>query len=281
MLRRTFFIALLLMSTCLVFAGQAQVSLWSTANSGVLLQSGETRILVDGLFRPHPEWEGFTFASLDSLQLSTAQLDDGLFANIDLILATHVHRDHFHPEEVASFLRKNQETIFVGNNQLVESVLENDVNSPQISSRLIQPESSGSISSYAISGVKLTFVPISHAGEPYQWIANDAIVIELGGLRILHLGDANPDPKLFSYFVENPQTIDLVIAPYWFLLQAPQSEQTGKQIVTEILAAKRVMAVHLPPDPERISLYSQMLSEAYLDVIVASDLLRKIDFGQY
>ncbi len=278
MFQKTIFIAVFVMLQHVAFAEQSPVSLWSTANCGVLIQSGETRILVDGLFRPHPEWEGFSFSSLDSVQLSSARQKDGQLADIDLILSTHVHRDHFHPDEVASYLRGNQDAVFVGNAQLVESVLESDVNSPQLSDRLIQPQTSDGISNYQVPGVELTFVPIIHAGAPYGWIDNDAILIELEGLRILHLGDAKPDPGLFTYFKDIPQTIDLVIAPFWFLLQAPQSEKAGMQIVTEILAAKRVMAVHLPPDPVRVARYSQMLRDAYPKIIVATDLFQKIDW---
>ncbi len=256
---------------------QSSVSVWHTANAGILIEAGGTRILVDGLFRHHTEWEGFTYTHLDSAQTSEARATDGLLADIDLLLATHVHRDHFHPAEVAGYLRENEKTVFVANAQLVESVLEDDVNSPQLSDRLIQVDATpAAVANYEVDGIGLTLAAIPHAGAPYGWIDNNAILIEVGGQRILHVGDAVPDPDLFAGIASYAAGVDLVIAPFWFLLQAPSQEQTGHRIVTEILAAKQVVAVHLPPEPTRVERYTKMLRDAYPEITVATGVLQKI-----
>jgi len=253
-------------------------AVWYVANTGILIEAGESRVLIDGLFQAHPEWEGFTFVHLDEASEQQARQDGGLLTDIDLVLSTHVHRDHFHPEEVAAYLRAHEQSVFVGNSQRVESILESDVNSPQLAERLVLPEeTSGSASTYSSEDVKITFVRIPHAGAPFAWIDNDAILVEIGGRKILHVGDANPDPELFQYFTDNPMEIDLVIAPYWFLLQAPGQDQVGHHIITEILRTKDVVAVHLPPDPERTARYGQMLRETYPNIVIPAEPLQKVN----
>jgi hypothetical protein len=84
------------------------------ANEGVLLRSGDTQILIDGLFR---EYSSYPFLP----QPHQEQLETAMppFEGVDLILVSHRHGDHFHPEAVSRYLQNNRTTRLVSSEQVV------------------------------------------------------------------------------------------------------------------------------------------------------------------
>ena len=67
------------------------------ANEGVLISSGSSSVLIDGLFGDGlPGYATVPPAVRDSLERAL-----GRFGDIDLVLVTHVHRDHFSAPAVA------------------------------------------------------------------------------------------------------------------------------------------------------------------------------------
>src|SRR5687768_3392502 len=69
------------------------VTITFLANEGVMLSAGGKKVLIDGLFLKYQS--GFALPA-DSTQRAL-QSARPPFDNVDLILATHRHGDHFHP----------------------------------------------------------------------------------------------------------------------------------------------------------------------------------------
>src|SRR5262245_44161225 len=75
------------------------------ANEGVLIVSGETRIVFDPLFR-----NGF-----DTYRLLPPELERALFAGappftgLDAVFISHYHEDHFSPADILRLLRERPE----------------------------------------------------------------------------------------------------------------------------------------------------------------------------
>ena len=68
-------------------------------------------------------------------------------------------------------------------------------------------------------------------------------VREIGGKKLLHIGDADMTAENFSAFDLSKEKIDVAFIPYWFLLS-----ENGRALVREQFAPKTIVAVHISPD---------------------------------
>lgn len=73
------------------------------ANAGILLHHNDTSILIDGI---HIN-EGSPFSGLSDQMLSDLIDGKNIFKNIDFILFTHCHTDHFNANYTERFLMNN------------------------------------------------------------------------------------------------------------------------------------------------------------------------------
>ncbi len=88
------------------------------ANEGILISSGEKRILIDGLHREYKP--DYAFPPPDLLKyLETAQ---NPYDKINLLLVSHVHSDHFHPLSIGLHLKNNPKSTLVSSEQVVSEV---------------------------------------------------------------------------------------------------------------------------------------------------------------
>jgi len=86
------------------------------ANEGVLITSGDKQVLIDGL---HREYER-DYAFLPTDQREKIENARAPFDQIDLILVSHRHLDHFHPESVGLHLQHNANAKLVSSQQVVD-----------------------------------------------------------------------------------------------------------------------------------------------------------------
>lgn len=180
------------------------------ANEGVLLSHGDTRVLIDGLMGDGlPGYPVVAGAIRDSLERGL-----GRFGEIDLLLVTHVHRDHFGALAVARHLRANPGSVVAGSSQVADSLaLLADWHDR---SRIrILPAAPGSVGLLRTGGVRLEAHGIPHPPSRNQPVEHLVWVVELGGRRILHLGDSSPSPAELRS--ASGDGVDLLLAPFWVL----------------------------------------------------------------
>src|SRR5262245_18452122 len=88
------------------------------ANEGVLIASGGKQVLIHGLHRqykpdylfPPPEMQAV-------LENARAPYDA-----INILLVSHVHLDHFHPQSTGLYLKSNPKSIFASSGQAIDAV---------------------------------------------------------------------------------------------------------------------------------------------------------------
>src|SRR5687767_3050542 len=74
----------------------ADFSIRYIANEGVLIRAADRQILIDGLHREYKPAYAFLPPDLQNLLENARQPYD----KINLLLVSHVHLDHFHPESI-------------------------------------------------------------------------------------------------------------------------------------------------------------------------------------
>lgn len=81
---------------------KAKLKITYLVNSGLLLQAGRTKIMIDGLIEDNTIFDHLP------LEVKEAQLaGTGMFQNIDALVFTHCHGDHFSAQEISKYLKKH------------------------------------------------------------------------------------------------------------------------------------------------------------------------------
>lgn len=217
----------------------AGISVKYIANEGVLISSGEKAILIDGLHREYKP--AYLFPPADLLQsLENARKP---YDQINFVLVSHVHLDHFHAQSVGLHLQNNPNAILMSSGQAAGEVAKNFADYEKIKSR-IQPimHERKKTAVFARDGIKIKFLGLRHANAQHASIENLGHLIEIGGKKFLHIGDADMTEENFSAFKLADEKIDAAFIPYWFLLS-----QNGRRLVEKQFDPKQIIAVHIPP----------------------------------
>jgi hypothetical protein len=105
---------------------------------------------------------------------------------------------------------------------------------------------------------------LSHGTGKYARLQNFGHLVNIGGLLILHIGDAAMDPADFAVAgLENVQ-LDAALIPFWFFQPGP-----GMAVVGRFMKAPRMVAVHIPPN--EVAEVRQYLAENFPEVEVLAE----------
>ena len=208
------------------------------ANEGVLIAAGRTQVLIDGLHRQYRASYPFLPEPYRE-QIETARPP---FHEIDVILVSHVHLDHFHPESVVRHLRHNAGATLVSSEQIVRQ-MQGLPDYAAIKSRVttITPPLKEKVVTVA-GGLEMEVLGVGHGTGRHGTVQNLGHVITLGGKRVLHIGDASTeDTTIFDAFNLDEAQIEVAFLPMWFL-----TSDEGAAIVRQHIKPKHIVAVHMP-----------------------------------
>ncbi len=215
------------------------------ANEGVLVVSGETRIVFDPLFRN----------DFGTYQLLPRELERALFAGeppfagLDAVFISHYHEDHFSPVDVLRLLRERGEIRLYAPAQAVTEMrsIAGDGDSEGFSRVTeIRLEYKDAPISIEAGDLVVEAVRIPHAGWPDRQldVENIAYRVTLDeSTTVVHLGDADTSDVHFAqdsvYWQRRP--LDMAFPPYWFF----QSED-GRRVLDQRLRPAHAVGIHVP-----------------------------------
>lgn len=209
------------------------------ANEGVLLTSRDKRVLIDGLHRKYND----AYAYLPDTEREKIESAKEPFDKIDLLLVSHRHGDHFHPESIGNYLKSSPKTVFASSHQVVEEVAAKFADYAAIKNRVTPITFSlKTRQAMKLAGIDVDFLSVGHGSGRHAVIQNLGHVITIGGKKILHVGDAEITPEIFDAFDLETKSIDIAILPYWFL-----TSKTGSVLVEQHIKPKHLIAVHVGP----------------------------------
>ncbi len=224
-------------------AAQAKqgVELTYIANEGFLITGGGKKILVDALLRQGiPEY----YLRPDVQTLKKLEGAHPPYDAVDLVLATHFHRDHFDAGSVAAHLRANPKATFVSVHQAADLVAQQFPPGAREAARVLSTTPAyNQKTRLTVAGIPIEAVRLRH-GQ----FENTGFLITLAGKTILHVGDADAEVVNFAAFGLGKQKIDVALIPYWYFLS-----DEGKRVVRERISAAKLIAIHIDiekPDGE-------------------------------
>ncbi len=225
-------------------------------NEGFLVHSGSQTILFDALF-------GTGLPDYDRVPASAARdIETGKspFADINTLLISHIHPDHFDLLNTLRFLKSHPATSVVAPGQVSERIRKALARDPGALSQIhTAPLKEGSITTRDEGGVQVGSFPLTHGN-----VENAAYLVVLNGRTVLHIGDADLPMRDLAQFGISHRHIDVAFIPFWQLTEDP------KRVRTQI-HAKVIVPMHLIVNPTTDS------SKGYMEHVGGRDgMLRQI-----
>jgi L-ascorbate metabolism protein UlaG (beta-lactamase superfamily) len=244
-------------------------------NEGFLIEAGEDVVLVDGLYHG---LGGYFIPS--EQQREARERAEPPFDAVDLVLASHHHPDHFDAVVVRKHLIANPGGVLVTTPMAVDLLHEDGDRFQAISPRVraLYPNE-GEIERIEIGGIRVEVFNLHHGRNRSLPAQNLGFVVEMSGLRFLHIGDTLATATELAALGLAERAIDVAFVPYWHLLDGP-----GARKYLEAIGATTVVAMHLPAadaprsylDPAQdLEGLIRIVEEAAPGVIVFADVMER------
>ncbi|MEQ1894841.1 MAG: MBL fold metallo-hydrolase [Planctomycetota bacterium] len=239
------------------------------ANEGFLLRSGKYSILIDAFVREPVGVFGALPEELHKRLVNALSPFDAL----TVVLVSHIHGDHLQVRSLEKFLGRNNQAQLLSSEQVLRAVHAGAKDFEAIGKRMTPiPLVKGAMKTLKEEGMSVSFFELAHFNAPLEdKEINLGHLIHLGGLKILHLGDAAPTPETFAAYDLPSLEVDLAIVPYWFF-----GTQQGVKVLFERIRPRQVIMAHIPP--ANMDKLSSMMQEQFPDVVIFKEAMEERTF---
>ena len=216
---------------------QREIKVTYIANAGVLITSGQTKIFIDAL---HSE-KTPVFSTLSEPLLSQIVAGEGPFKDVDYLLVTHNHLDHFGVQATSNYLRNNKVKALVVPHDVAE-IIRNKMPGEQknATETIVMQSSYGEIVQLIRDELRIKYFRTVHQGEQFTNVQNYGILLKIAGYTILHLGDGGYEPESLEKMLQG-ETIDCALLNFPFI-----TLPLGRRIITGVIKPRKIITLHLP-----------------------------------
>ena len=214
-----------------------KITLTYIANSGVTVEYKNKKVLIDGVHIQQTK----PYYSVSDKTLEKMLLNNEPFNNIDLMLFTHHHPDHFDAYAVNEILKRNKLTHLVGTPQVLSMLRKQDNYNDELATQ-IWPMTLDKDNSMIVKlkSVNFEITSLDHDGAEKQRVDNYTYLFEVKNKTFLHLGDAQANMLNFENTTIFKREVDVLIVPFIFI-GLPE----GRKIINRI-KPQTVIVSHLP-----------------------------------
>ncbi len=92
-----------------------------------------------------------------------------------------------------------------------------------------------------VAGIDVTLLGLSHGGI-HAAVQNVGYLFTLGGVTVLHVGDAELTADNFAPFDLPARGVDLALLPWWYV-----ADEKSRALVRAHIAPARIVALHIGP----------------------------------
>lgn len=203
----------------------ASLEITPTFNAGVRIECGPDRVFLDTFYVRLEGYQAPPEAELAKMRAARAP-----YAGPLVIMATHMHADHYDADLIASALEHNAQARLVGTPEIAGKLRD------RFPKQVTVLERGGK---WNQGGVELELLDLRHSGTRWARLENSGHWIKLCGQILFHPGDADLERGQFERaFAGRPQ-LDVALVPYWYL-----TSDQGRAIVDGVLKPRRHFALH-------------------------------------
>lgn len=180
--------------------------LFHVGNAGVILKLGGQWVGIDVFtgreikpYQPLPE------------TLEQKLLCDAGCPEIGLLVVTHSHRDHFHPQKVSAYLKTHSSALVLAGDDILSILAEAGVSSSRFlrKERLSDQDFMG-----RYGALTLYLLSTEHMGNVYRDVRHYSVLLQYQGQELFVSGDAKPDHRLYGHLREYCRKLSVLIAPF-------------------------------------------------------------------
>ncbi len=229
------------------------------ANAGFFISGGNSKILIDALFR-----DGLGMYPVPGKDVLDSMLKgEPPYDNVDLLLFTFKQASHFDPYLTETFLANNPKTTLLAPRQVG---LDLELFSSQFLK--IEPQvltitpAENSIAEVTVHGIKMKILRLNYGGD----LQDLGYIIKLAGKTLCFLGDAvlKNNKDTLEKLQLTPPGIDVLFITYWDFLN-----EEARAIIQSHIQPKHIAVMHIPPaEADNITGEIQKLEKEYPNVTI-------------
>jgi len=252
------------------------------ANEGFLIQTSNGKMLVDALFGGI---KGRWCEQPDDSLLNLIINGQPSFDNIDVVLVSHYHVDHFNEKMVTEFMVKNPKTILFCPDQ-VNQLLKKNSSYPQFSERVRTIHyTQHKDTSFVTGDIQIRAMTMNHGAylekdtitgelkDLHKDVENIAYLIKTNGCTFFHGGDASI--KAFENFKEafhESEKVDFAFLDRVFMQPA------GMKVISELIKPEKLIFMHI--EPSRVEYYKNVVKD-FPEIFIFSKPLESVVFQKH
>ena len=202
------------------------------ANTAVDVRMNGQHVLIDAPYREIYEED----MPLPAEVLEMVETGQGAYADVDALLISHGHKDHFSAEAIARMAQHLPQLKIVGNTEM-DQALANILPTEQ---RLAHEKGATAPYVYRLEGLTITALPFTH-GRGNEDVDNLAFLLVGEHTRLLHLGDSFASFEDVADLISEPIVVDVLFAPWWYMLK----EENFAELL-RMVDAKTIIPTHMP-----------------------------------
>ncbi|MDT8902559.1 MBL fold metallo-hydrolase [Anaeroselena agilis] len=209
------------------------------ANAGILLRYKNTKLLLDGIHESAPGM----FSGLSERLLAELLAGGGpLFRNIDYVLFTHCHPDHFTAWCTEAFLENNRvKGLLMPDRQTADLVSLRQAALRRAERTWLLDLPLGVRETIPLQeDISLTVFRSHHAGKQYAEIENFCYLLDFAGRKVFIIGDGDYDAAYFARMLAG-ETIETAFVNPLFINLAE-----GREVLAQAVKPARVVVYHIP-----------------------------------
>jgi L-ascorbate metabolism protein UlaG (beta-lactamase superfamily) len=203
-------------------------------NAGFLITAGDKKILIDATFRGYKEVYELPVDIQGKIASAQPPFDD-----IDVILATHAHGDHFNADLTRQCMKNNPNTVFASTAQLTATLKD-------FPDRVVTfNPSRGKTDSKELRGISIKAIYLPHGSYDANKteIINYGYIVNLNGIKLFHTGDVDTQQFSFDEFRAyqiQEKKIDIAFIQHFYLTDNPSE----RKLVNEGIGSRFIIPIH-------------------------------------
>lgn len=229
---------------------QASIKITYIGNDGVHISDGTQAVIIDALPGDLSGW-----SPIASGVQSAIEQGSGEFGHIKVAMVTHAHGDHVSSASINRFLNAN-----AGAQVILPAGLHGSISHAAQISDLAPAR--GTSAEETFNGIKISVLHMRHFdlfGNDFSSVDNYGYLVEIGGKKVLHLGDVYYSEANFSPFDLSSKAIDVALIPTFNTLVS----SANKALIEEQIAPAHLIGLHLQSSTALSTVYS-----VYPDAVV-------------
>lgn len=213
------------------------------SNAAVVVAYKGIRILLDGLYKDL----GNNFTELPDWEWKLMQQGKGDLANVDYLLFSHSHYDHYYSPYFFEYLKANEVKGFCmppvdetpGLREALELTQDKQIQFNQNNDAQLE------------QGIVLKHFDVRHVDAQFYGITNQCFLLTIGDTRLAFLSDGDYHEEAFEKAKD--LKVDIVfVTPIFY------NNAKGRKIIRDVLEAKTIVIYHLPSIEDDRFMYYKM-----------------------